>query len=233
MNVPNILLVEDDLKINELIKEALTKENYNVDTVFNGEEALAKFSQNAYELIILDLMLPIISGEEVLRQVREKSKIPVLILSAKSDPIDKILGLGIGADDYMTKPFIVAELVARVKSQLRRYLLFSKPDVNEDNLLERGNLKLNMDNYQAIKKGKVINLTLKEFEILKLLMLNPNKVFTKSQIYRTVWENNYLSDENTIIVHIRRLREKIEDNPSSPKYVKTIWGIGYKFWGDE
>ncbi|NOH16665.1 response regulator transcription factor [Clostridium cochlearium] len=233
MNVPNILLAEDDLKINELIKEALTKENYNVDTVFNGEEALAKFSQNAYELIILDLMLPIISGEEVLRQVREKSKIPVLILSAKSDPIDKILGLGIGADDYMTKPFIVAELVARVKSQLRRYLLFSKPDVNEDNLLERGNLKLNMDNYQAIKKGKVINLTLKEFEILKLLMLNPNKVFTKSQIYRTVWENNYLSDENTIIVHIRRLREKIEDNPSSPKYVKTIWGIGYKFWGDE
>ncbi|KAJ50962.1 DNA-binding response OmpR family regulator [Clostridium tetanomorphum] len=233
MDTPNILLVEDDLKVNELIKEALTKENYNIDSAFNGEEALVKFSQNNYELIILDLMLPIINGEEVLRQVREKSKIPVLILSAKSDPIDKILGLGIGADDYMTKPFIVAELVARVKSQLRRYLIFSKPDIWEDNLLERGNLQLNMDNYQVTKKGKVINLTLKEFEILKLLMFNPNKVFTKSQIYRSVWEDSYLSDESTIIVHIRRLREKIEDNPSSPIYVKTIWGIGYKFGGEE
>ncbi|MBC2396329.1 response regulator transcription factor [Clostridium tetanomorphum] len=233
MDTPNILLVEDDLKVNELIKEALTKENYNIDSAFNGEEALVKFSQNNYELIILDLMLPIINGEEVLRQVREKSKIPVLILSAKSDPIDKILGLGIGADDYMTKPFIVAELVARVKSQLRRYLIFSKPDIWEDNLLERGNLQLNMDNYQVTKKGKVINLTLKEFEILKLLMFNPNKVFTKSQIYRSVWEDSYLSDKSTIIVHIRRLREKIEDNPSSPIYVKTIWGIGYKFGGEE
>lgn len=133
----------------------------------------------------------------------------------------------------MTKPFIVAELVARVKSQLRRYLIFSKPDIWEDNLLERGNLQLNMDNYQVTKKGKVINLTLKEFEILKLLMFNPNKVFTKSQIYRSVWEDSYLSDESTIIVHIRRLREKIEDNPSSPIYVKTIWGIGYKFGGEE
>lgn len=233
MDTPNILLVEDDLKVNELIKEALTKENYNIDSAFNGEEALVKFLQNNYELIILDLMLPIINGEEVLRQVREKSKIPVLILSAKSDPIDKILGLGIGADDYMTKPFIVAELVARVKSQLRRYLIFSKPDICEDNLLERGSLQLNMDNYQVTKKGKVINLTLKEFEILKLLMFNPNKVFTKSQIYRSVWEDSYLSDESTIIVHIRRLREKIEDNPSSPIYVKTIWGIGYKFGGEE
>ncbi|WP_027624008.1 response regulator transcription factor [Clostridium lundense] len=233
MDRPNILLVEDDLKVNELIKEALTKENYNIDSAFNGEEALVKFSQNNYELIILDLMLPIINGEEVLRQVREKSKIPVLILSAKSDPIDKILGLGIGADDYMTKPFIVAELVARVKSQLRRYLIFSKPDICEDNLLQRGSLQLNMDNYQVTKKGKVINLTLKEFEILKLLMFNPNKVFTKSQIYRSVWEDSYLSDESTIIVHIRRLREKIEDSPSSPIYVKTIWGIGYKFGGEE
>lgn len=226
----NILVVEDDREINMLISRYLRKEGYNISSALNGKEALIEFSKRAYHMIILDLMLPEIDGMEVMRRIRDKSTMPILILSAKGEEMDKVLGLGLGADDYMTKPFSIMELVARVKAQLRRNIYFNKSseEENRNEALSHGDIKLDLKSYIAVKNGHDIKLTAKEFEILKLFLTDRNRVFTKSQIFNKVWGQDYMSDENTVMVHIRRLREKIEDDPSKPQYIQTVWGIGYK-----
>lgn len=226
MDIPNILVVEDDKEINNLICEALKKENYNIIQAFDGKEATEKYNDNI-QLIILDLMLPYVDGIEVLRIIREKSNLPVIILSAKEEETDRIIGLSMGADDYMVKPFSVRELTARVKAQLRRYINYNEKK-EESSVLQYKDLKLDALNYKAYKEEEEINLTKKEFELLKLFLSNPNRVFTKAHIFNSVWENEYLNDDNTVMVHIKRLRNKIERNPNDPKYIVTVWGIGYK-----
>lgn len=224
-----ILLIEDDIAISEMVENYLKKEGFNITIAFNGEEGLSKFLNDSFNLIILDIMMPKLDGMEVMRIIREKSLIPILIMSAKDSDVDKALGLGLGADDYITKPFSMVELSARIKAAIRRANQYSKNIKKEEsNIVNFNELNINLDNYSVTKKGVNIQLTSKEFDILKLFVLNPKRVFTKAQIYSFVWNDDYLGDENVINVHMRRLREKIEDNPSEPKYIKTLWGIGYK-----
>ena len=223
-----ILLVEDDEAINNMIKKSLTKEGYNVFNVFDGQEALITWESNKFKLIILDIMLPKIDGIEVMRRIRIKSMIPILMVSAKIEESDRIIGLGLGADDYLVKPFSIAELIARVKAQLRRYMYYNPSNNTTYNVIEYGEIKFDLDNYTVIKNGETINLRLKEYEIVKLFFKNPNKVFTKAQIFSSVWGEEYMGDDNTVMVHIRRVRNKIEDNPDEPKYIETVWGIGYR-----
>ena len=226
MEIPNILIVEDDKEINNLIGDALKKENFNIVQAFDGRQALEKYNHNC-QLVILDLMIPYIDGIEVLRKIREKSTLPVIILSAKDEEADKVIGLSMGADDYIIKPFSVRELLARVKAQLRRSGDYNNSEV-ENPILQYDELKLDTLNYKIFKNDQELSLTKKEFELLKLFLSNPNRVFTKAQIFNSVWENEYLNDDNTVMVHIKRLRNKIEDNPNVPKYIMTVWGIGYK-----
>jgi len=222
-----ILVVEDDREINRLVAEALTREGFAVMCAYDGADALRRFFEGRFQMVILDLMMPEIDGYEVLRQIREKSSASVLVLSAKNRETDKIMGLGMGADDYLSKPFGVGELVARVRAQLRRSLAYS-PDVRNAGIIRRGEIVMNTQTYEVIINGRSIALTAKEFEMLKIFMLNPKQVFTKAQLFCSVWGGDYLNDENTIMVHIRRLREKIEDDPSNPRHIQTVWGIGYK-----
>ncbi len=226
MEIPNILVIEDDEEINNLISEALTKENYNIIQAFDGRQAVEKYNKS-YQLVILDLMLPYLDGIEVLRRIRDVSTVPVIILSAKDEETDRIVGLSMGADDYMIKPFSVRELVARAKAQLRRYVDYNSIET-KDTILRYNDLKLDTLNYKVLKNEQELNLRPKEFELLKLFISNPNRVFTKAQLFSSVWDNEYLNDDNTVMVHIKRLRNKIEDNPSEPKYIQTVWGIGYK-----
>ena len=226
MSIPNILIVEDDREINNLISSALKKENYNIVQAFDGRQALEKYNED-FQMVILDLMLPYVDGIEILRQIREKSTLPVIILSAKDEEADRVIGLSMGADDYIIKPFSVRELSARVKAHLRRYVDYNNSET-KNNVLEYNELKLNELNYKVLKKEKELKLTPKEFELLKLFLSNPNRVFTKAQLFNRVWDNEYLNDDNTVMVHIKRLRNKIEDNPNEPKYIQTVWGIGYK-----
>ena len=224
----SILIVEDDIEINNLISEALKMEMYKTVQAYDGQKALEKFNKDI-NLIILDLMIPNIDGIEVLRRIREKCNVPVIILSAKDDECDRVVGLSMGADDYVVKPFSIRELTARVKAQLRRYTDYNSQENEENkNILIHNNLKIDILNYKAYKDDVEINLRPKEFEMLKLFLSNPNRVFTKEQIFQNVWNNDFISDDNTIMVHIKRLRNKIEDNPNEPKYIKTVWGIGYK-----
>lgn len=227
MNVSKILIVEDDEEINNLIYNTLKREKYNIIQAFNGEDAINKYYANNFQLVILDLMLPYIDGIEVLRKIRESSTVPIIILSAKNQETDRIIGLGMGADDYIVKPFSIRELTARVKSQLRRYISYNK-DYSKNSILQYADLKLNTLNYKVSKKDKELNLTPKEFQLLKLFLENPDRVFTKAQIFNNVWKNKYIHDDNTVMVHIKRLRNKIEDTPNNPTYISTVWGIGYK-----
>jgi DNA-binding response OmpR family regulator len=222
-----ILVVEDDREINRLVAEALRREGFAVTGTHDGADALRLLSLERYQMVILDLMMPEIDGYEVLRQIREDGTMPVLILSAKNRETDKIMGLGLGADDYIAKPFGVGELVARVRAQLRRHLAYS-PDARGAGVIRRGDIQMNTQTYEVTVGGRPASLTAKEFEILKLFMLNPRQVFTKVQLFRGVWGEEYLNDENTVMVHICRLREKIEDEPSNPRRIQTVWGIGYK-----
>ncbi|NRT74400.1 response regulator transcription factor [Clostridium beijerinckii] len=226
MEIPNILVVEDDDEINNLISEALIKENYNIIQAFDGKQAIEKYNKE-YQLVILDLMLPYLDGIEVLRRIRELSTVPVIIISAKDEETDRIIGLSMGADDYMIKPFSVRELVARAKAQLRRYVDYNSIET-KDTILRHNDLKLDILNYKVLKNEQELSLRPKEFELLKLFMSNPSRVFTKAQLFNSVWDNEYLNDNNTVMVHIKRLRNKIEDNPNEPKYIQTVWGIGYK-----
>jgi DNA-binding response OmpR family regulator len=222
-----ILVVEDDLEINRLVSEHLSREGYTAISAFDGADALLKLSSTSYQMVILDIMMPKADGYEVLQKIRTSGNTPVLILSAKCQETDKIIGLGLGADDYMTKPFGMGELTARIKAQLRRYLKFSnEPDTID--LIKHLDIEMDTSTFEVKTGDKPISLTAKEFEILKLFMLNPRKVFTKSQLFKSIWGEDYINDENTVMVHIRRLREKIEADPSNPKYIQTVWGIGYK-----
>lgn len=225
-----ILIVEDDKSINKMVSESLTKEGYAVTSVFDGEEALKVLdNEKDFDLILLDLMLPKIEGIECLRVIRLDSLVPILIMSAKDEDVDKAIGLGIGADDYISKPFSMIELVARIKALIRRITHYKKEILNKtNNIIEVGDLVVDVESYSVKKNGDYLKLTATEFSILRLFVTKPNHVYTKSQLYNLVWQDNYVQDMNVINVHIRRLREKVEDDPSNPKYIKTLWGIGYR-----
>ncbi|MFG1732489.1 response regulator transcription factor [Paenibacillus sp. 843] len=225
-----ILLVEDDNDIHQLIESQLQQEDYSVVSARDGEEALAQFQSEKFDLILLDLMLPKINGMELLKQIRGTSKVPVLIISAKGSDLDKALGLGFGADDYISKPFSMIELTARVQAAIRRATLYAETDSKpaKPPVLNYQDLVLDLHSFSVKVKGNNVSLTSKEFHILKLLMTNHSRVFTKEQIYQLIWKDDYYGNENVINVHIRRLREKIEVDPSNPQYIRTIWGIGYK-----
>ncbi len=224
-----ILLVEDDREISEMLRDYLQTEDYETVCAFDGQEACEIFDKEDFSLVLLDLMIPKLSGMEVMRHIRANSVVPILILSAKDSDSDKSLGLGMGADDYITKPFSLVEVVARIKSNLRRAGQYNRPKApDRPKNLEAGDLVLNLTDYTVSRRGERIELTAKEFEILRLLMSHPKQVYTKEQIYSLVWKDSYLGDENAVNVHISRLRNKIEEDSKKPKYIQTVWGIGYK-----
>lgn len=228
-----VLLVEDDIEINQLVSKYLGKEGFDIHSAYDGKEALAYIQNHEYQLVILDLMLPHIEGQEVLRKIRAKGTVPVIILSAKDSEVDKIWGLELGADDYMTKPFTIGELVARVKAQLRRYMDFKRdPAGTETGIIRHRELELNIHTFEVTVAGRKKSLTAKEFAILKLFLTHPTRVYTKSQIFESVWREESISDDNTVMVHINRLRAKIEKDPSNPVFIQTVWGFGYKL-GEE
>ena len=229
-----ILIVDDDNNIAELISLYLTKECFETKIVNDGELALKEFQTFRPNLVLLDLMIPKMSGMDVMKTIREKSVVPILIVSAKDSLLDKSLGLELGADDYITTPFVMAEVLARIKANLRRtnqYAAGSSRKQEEPATLSCGDIQLNPADFTVRKRGKKIDLTAKEFEILRLLMQNPKKVYTKEQIYSLVWEDAYLGDENAVNVHISRLRNKIEDDARNPEYIITVWGFGYRIGG--
>lgn len=225
-----ILLVEDDIAISEMVQNYLVKDGFSVTPAFNGEEGIAIFLNNTFDIVILDIMMPKLDGMEVMRVLREKSLIPILIMSAKDSDVDKAVGLGLGADDYIAKPFSMIELSARIKAAIRRATRYSGNSENNyaKEKIAIHQLTIDLKSFSVVRNGNQINLTSKEFEILKLFIKNPKRVFTKAQIYSMVWNDKYYGDENVINVHMRRLREKIEDDPSNPRYIKTLWGIGYR-----
>lgn len=227
----HILLVEDDESISEMVEKYLITEGFSVTSASNGEEALNKCLSTSFDLMILDIMMPRLDGLEVLKIIREKNALPILIMSAKDSDVDKAIGLGLGADDYIAKPFSMLELSARVKSAIRRATTYSSLIDNKQDTLIVGDLTIDIMNFSVMKNQQTVKLTSKEFAILKLFATNRQRVFTKQQIYQMIWNDEYYGDENIINVHIRRLREKIEDDPSNPQYIKTLWGIGYKFEG--
>lgn len=229
-----VLLIEDDLSIIEMVGNHLMKDGFLVTTALDGEEGIAKFKQDTYDLVVLDIMMPKLDGLEVVKKIRETSAVSVLIMSAKDSDVDKALGLGFGADDYIAKPFSLIEFSARVKAAIRRATKYShqaEATTEIPNVIICGTLRIDLDNFAVTKHDEEIKLTSKEFDILKLFVTNPNRVFTKAQIYGFIWNDDYYGDENVINVHIRRLREKIEDQPSEPRFLKTLWGIGYKWEG--
>ena len=225
----NILVVDDDKEIVNAIEIYLKREGYNIIKAYNGNEALKKLEENEIHLIILDIMMPEKDGMETLQEIRKNKTIPVILLSAKSEDYDKISGLDTGADDYITKPFNPLELIARVKSNVRRYVEFGNMSKKENKkVLKTGDLEIDDDTKKVTVDGKDIKLTATEYNILKFLLQNKGKVFSISQIYENVWNEESYGAENIIAVHIRHIREKIEINPKEPKYLKVIWGIGYK-----
>ena len=226
-----ILIVEDEQSIVDILSFNLTKEGYNTLEALDGPTGLQLALEQNPDLVLLDLMLPKRNGMEVMGKIRESSTVPIIIISAKDTDSDKTLGLGLGADDYITKPFSVTEVLARIKANIRRTTQYAA-GTSGQRILTKGNLTMDLNGYCVKKDGKEIELTAKEFEILKLLLLNPKKVYTKEQIYSLVWNDAYLGDENAVNVHISRLRTKIEDNPRDPAYIITVWGIGYKAGGD-
>ena len=226
----NILVVDDDKEIVNAIEIYLKREGYNIIKAYNGNEALKKLEENEIHLIILDIMMPEKDGMETLQEIRKNKTIPVILLSAKSEDYDKISGLDTGADDYITKPFNPLELIARVKSNVRRYVEFGNISKKENKkVLKTGDLEIDDDTKKVTVDGKDIKLTATEYNILKFLLQNKGKVFSISQIYENVWNEESYGAENIIAVHIRHIREKIEINPKEPKYLKVIWGIGYEF----
>ena len=224
-----ILIVEDEQKIARFLELELKYEGYDVEIAHNGREGFEKGKNKDIDLIVLDLMLPELSGIEVCRRLRQTSDVPIIMLTAKDDISDKITGLDIGADDYMTKPFNPLELLARVKSQIRRYRGFSKAYQKKDNQrIEIGELAIDEGMHTAFVGDKEIRLTKTEFEILFFLAKNRGMVFSAEKIYESLWQEESFDSENTVMVHIRKIREKIEVNPRNPQYIKTVWGVGYK-----
>lgn len=224
----NILIAEDELDLRELIKINLEEEGLTVFPASDGMKAFEIFKRESIHLAILDVMMPRLDGFNLLQKIRKTSTVPVIFLTARTEDMDKVLGLGLGADDYMGKPFSMNELIARVKAQLRRnhdYLLVEK---EEESKLSYGDLMIDRDSCCAYVREKAIELNAKEYKLLLYLMSNPQKIFTKQQLYRAVWEEDFYYDDNTIMVHISHLRNKIELDPQNPEYIKTIRGIGYK-----
>lgn len=226
-----ILIIDDDADLCRLLKNNLEPEGYQVCIRHDGVAGLEEAQNSDYQLIILDIMLPLINGYEVLKKIREKSFVPVLMLTAKDSEGDKVSGLRMGADDYLTKPFSNSEFLARVSSLLRRYTVFNTADSSGKTIV-LGRLSVDKSAREVRKDGLPLELTAKEFDLLLFFAQNPGKVFTKKQIYRAVWMDEYAFDDNNIMVHIRRLRKKIEDNPENPIYILTVWGVGYKLGGD-
>lgn len=225
------LVVDDEKLIVKGIRFSLEQDGMEVDCAYDGEEALQYAKNNQYDIVLLDIMLPKLTGFEVCQQIREFSNVPIIMLTAKGDDMDKILGLEYGADDYITKPFNILEVKARIKAIMRR--TEPKKAVKEESVLESGSMRLDCEGRRAFIDGKEIGLTAKEFEVLELLMRNPNKVYSRENLLKLVWGSDYPGDVRTVDVHIRRLREKIEDNPSEPRFVHTKWGVGYYFLNAE
>lgn len=223
-----ILVCDDDKEIVEAIEIYLMQEGYNVEKAYDGQEALKIVKDKKIDLMIIDVMMPKLDGIRATLQIRKESKIPIIILSAKTEDADKILGLNVGADDYVTKPFNPLELVARVKSQLRRYTTLSSYGDVEGNVYEAGGLLINDDLKKVIVDGEEVKLTPIEYNILLLLLKNKGKVYSINQIYENIWNEEAIGADNTVAVHIRHIREKIEINPKEPRYLKVVWGVGYK-----
>lgn len=231
MNLDNsaILVVDDDHDIVNAISKLLGKEGYRIYKAYNGLEAIDMLVQNEIHLILIDVMMPKLDGLSAMMKIREKNNIPIIVLSAKSEDSDKILGLSMGADDYITKPYNPMELVARVNSNLRRYLsLGAAGSTMSDNKLRIGGLELDKDARQITLDGEPVKFTPTEYKITELLMENAGRTFSAEEIYSRIWNEDSYSVENTVMVHIRHIREKIEINPSEPRYLKVVWGIGYK-----
>lgn len=223
-----ILVVDDERLIVKGIRFSLEQEGYTVDTAYDGEEALKAVRANAYDMVLLDLMLPKISGLEVCQQIREFSQVPVMMVTAKGEDMDKIMGLEYGADDYVTKPFNILEVKARIKAILRRSAAAARP-VENASVITSGDIVIDKENRRLQVLGREINVTTKEFELLEFLVEHPGKVYGRAKLLELIWGKNFPGDDRTVDVHVRRLREKIEPNPSEPRYVQTKWGVGYYY----
>ena len=224
----NILVCDDDKEIVEAISIYLSQENYQIFKAYDGEQAIEVLKQEDIQLLIIDIMMPKLDGIHAMLKIREFSAIPILVLSAKSEDVDKILGLNVGADDYITKPFNPLELVARVKSSLRRYTMLGSVAPAAETMYCIGALSVDDDAKEVKVDGEVVKLTPIEYQILLLLMKNPGRVFSTQQIYESIWNEDAYGVENTVAVHIRHIRDKIEINPKDPRYLKIVWGLGYK-----
>ena len=225
-----VLVVDDEKLIVKGIRFSLMQDGLEVDCAYDGEEALELAKKNAYDLVLLDVMLPKLDGFEVCQQIREFSDVPIIMLTAKGEDMDKILGLEYGADDYITKPFNILEVKARIKAIMRRTGK-KEEKIDDSNILIKHDMKIDRESRRVFIEGKEINLTAKEFDLLEILATNPDKVYSREQLLNLVWKYEYAGDARTVDVHIRRLREKIEKVPSNPKYVFTKWGVGYYFKG--
>lgn len=224
-----VLVVDDEKLIVKGIRFSLEQDGMEVDCAYDGEEALKMATENVYDMILLDVMLPKMDGFQVCQSIREFSSMPIVMLTAKGDDMDKILGLEYGADDYITKPFNILEVKARIKAIMRRTAA-SQPKQENQKIIEAGDLKLDCESRRLFILNKEVNLTAKEFDLLELLVNNPNKVYSRENLLNLVWGYEYPGDVRTVDVHVRRLREKIESNPSEPKYVHTKWGVGYYYY---
>ena len=223
-----VLVVDDEKNIVKGIAFSLKQDDMSVDAAYDGEEAVRLARESKYDIILLDVMLPKLSGFEACQEIREFSDVPIIMLTAKGDDMDKILGLEYGADDYITKPFNILEVKARIKAIMRRAERGSEKK-EKPRVIEKGDLKLDLESRRAYVSSREINLTAKEFDVLELLAENPNKVYSREDLLSIIWGKDYPGDERTVDVHIRRLREKIEESPSNPRYVHTKWGVGYYF----
>ena len=224
-----VLVVDDEKLIVKGLRFSLEQDDIEVDTAYDGEEAINKAREKEYDIILLDIMLPKYTGLEVCQMIREFSDVPIIMLTAKGEDMDKILGLEYGADDYITKPFNILEVKARIKAILRRN---SKNDVSrntKENVIEKKGLRLELDSRRVFIDGKEASLTAKEFDLVLLLISNPNKVYSRDELLKTIWGASYPGDARTVDVHVRRLREKIESQPADPKYIHTKWGVRYYF----
>ncbi|MBQ6474837.1 MAG: response regulator transcription factor [Clostridia bacterium] len=226
-----LLIVDDEASIVKGLRFTLLQDGYEVDTAYDGQEALDKAAENTYDLIVLDVMLPVVDGLHVCQTIRETSSVPIIMLTAKGEDMDKILGLEYGADDYVTKPFNILELKARIKSILRRTNTPREETAAAAGAesTQIGELEVSAENRSVYIRGKEINLTAKEFDLLYLFISNPGKVYSRENLLEMIWKYDYLGDLRTVDVHIRRLREKVEEDPSHPKYIHTKWGVGYYF----
>lgn len=224
-----VLVVDDEKLIVKGLKFSLEQDDMEVDTAFDGEEAVEKARANTYDIILLDIMLPKFSGLEVCQMIREFSEVPIIMLTAKGDDMDKIMGLEYGADDYITKPFNILEVKARIKAILRRNNKGEEVNVAASNVIEKKGLKIETDSRRVFIKGHEVSLTAKEFDLVFLLVSNPNKVYSRDELLSEIWGTTYPGDARTVDVHVRRLREKIETKPADPEYIHTKWGVGYFF----